>query len=103
MPKKKGNTSARPDSPVASIAEEILVEDIEPNPPSDSERLPDDHAEDDEPETPAGDPDLDDPQSRAFTKVLAQAMGQLVQQVCQSSAPDPTKYPKAKDPSMFNG
>src|SRR5215469_1436090 len=107
MPKKKGNTSARPDSPVASITEEILVEDIKPTPPSDSEHPPDNHAEGDEPETPAGDPDLDDPQSRAFAKVLAQAMGQamgqLVQQVRQSSAPDPTKYPKAKDPSMFNG
>ena len=52
---------------------------------------------------PHSDPDLDDPQSCAFTKVLAQAMGQLVQQVHQMSTPDPTKYPKAKDLSMFNG
>ena len=46
-----------------------------------------------------------DPQLAMFAQVIAQALGQVITQVNanQTAPPDTPRYPKAKDPSMFNG
>jgi hypothetical protein len=59
--------------------------------------------------SPAAEPDEEegDPQSRAFAKLLAKSMGDAVTRAINATRPtaptDPTKYPRAKDPSMFSG
>ena len=43
------------------------------------------------------------PQSQRFANILAKAMGEAVTQALVAAPLDPAKYPKAKDPGMFNG
>ena len=44
-----------------------------------------------------------DPQMVQFAQLIAHAVGMAVTQAHQTAPPDAPQYPKAKDPSMFNG
>ena len=61
------------------------------------------------PEIPPSNHDNDIPanvEGRRFAKILAKALSEAIAQALTTRAttgPDPTKYPKAKDPGMFNG
>jgi hypothetical protein len=48
-----------------------------------------------------------DKQGKAFAKIIARAMGEAMAQALNATRsttqPESTKYPKAKDPGMFNG
>jgi hypothetical protein len=90
MANKKGKTTAQQPS-----------EDPPADPPSDPEDPPD-------PPTPPPAEIEDDPQARLFATILSaaitEALERIVGQVQRASATqESTKYPKAKDPSMFNG
>ena len=53
------------------------------------------------------DPPALDPATAQAVAILSRALGDAfanaMAQIRPTAAPDPTKYPKAKDPNMFNG
>ena len=65
-------------------------------PPDDVPEDPKDPEEPEEPEEP------EDPQAALLAQVVANVM-QALTFAHVTYQPDPVKYPKAKDPSMFNG
>jgi len=57
----------------------------------------------DDPEEPGNQGQPEDPQAALLTQVVANAVAQAIAAARATNQPDPVKYPKAKDSSMFNG
>jgi hypothetical protein len=92
----------QPLEPQSPIPEEILA--LTEDPPSPTELplpLPNTSP------TPEDDDVILDRHGRAFAKIIASAMSEAMAQALKATQPTPpnesTKYPKAKDPGMFNG
>ena len=87
------------------LIEDNPVEDNTVDNPVEDPGIPEVHptpsVHDEDNNTPA------DVEGRRFAKILASALSGAIAQALIASkataAPDPTKYPKAKDPGMFNG
>jgi len=77
-----------------------LPEDEDGTPVGDQSTTPDIP---DDPEEPGNQGQPEDPQAALLAQVVANAVAQAIAAARATNQPDPVKYPKAKDPSMFNG